>query len=166
MLRKSTATLGTFMLRKSTAAFGTFMLRKSTATFGTSMLRKSAPNYVLILPKFFISQDRQFTYYCGAFANHCYRGKEISITHLSVCVRVFARVWVSGRVGVCMRVGACGLSYRTCNAYMPYFVVICSFFFPPYFSTLSHKRCDFQKTRYWTCNVYSDFIYSVWLKRF
>ena len=41
------------------------------------------------------------------------------------CVRV--RVWVPGRVGVCMRVQSGRLVYPTRNACEPYFVVICGF---------------------------------------
>ena len=44
--------------------------------------------------------------------NNC-RGKEISITYLSVCVCVCVceRVWVAGLMGVYMRVRACSLVY-------------------------------------------------------
>ena len=44
-------------------------------------------------------------------------GKKYSITYMSVCA--------PGRVDMRVRVRACSLAYPACNAYAPYYVVIC-----------------------------------------
>ena len=54
-------------------------------------------------------------------------------------------MWVLRRVGVCMRISACSLA-NPATTRMRHTVT--SFMTPrssPYFSTLSHKRCDFRK---------------------
>jgi hypothetical protein len=37
-----------------------------------------------------------------------------------LCVHALRCLWVPGRVGVCMRVGACSLAFPASNAYAPY----------------------------------------------
>jgi hypothetical protein len=53
-------------------------------------------------------------------------------------------MWVNADVGVCMRVRACSLANAACNSYASYCDVVAPLA-PPCFSTLSHKRNDFQK---------------------
>ena len=80
------------------------------------------------------TDNGRVTQYWGAFVNHCCCGKAISITYWSV--------WVPGRL--CMSVRECCLAFPACNAYAPYYDVMCSPRSPPHFSTC-HKRCDFIK---------------------
>ena len=70
----------------------------------------------------------------GAFANHCCRGKAISVT--CVCVRACALAHMSacgvpGRVGMCMRVRTrvrtCSLAYPVCNVYETHYEVFRGF---------------------------------------
>jgi hypothetical protein len=64
------------------------------------------------------------TLHWGAFANHCYCWKTISIIFVCVCACVRASVG-AGSVGVCMPMRARCLAHSACNAYAPYCDVIC-----------------------------------------
>jgi hypothetical protein len=44
---------------------------------------------------------------------------------LGLCLHACACARATGRVGVCSRVRACSLAYPICNAFAPYFDVIC-----------------------------------------
>ena len=57
---------------------------------------------------------------------------------------VRACMWLPGRVGVCMRIHVYSFANPARNAYAPYCDVIYDRS-PLYFSTLSHKRCDFRR---------------------
>jgi len=46
------------------------------------------------------------------------------------------------------------LVFPACNAYAPYYIVICDLSGSTVFSTSSHKRQDFQKKRYSKLNVF------------
>ena len=65
-----------------------------------------------------------------------------------VCGCVRARAWVPKRLGVCMRVLVCSLTYPACNAYAPYCVVVCGLSGPTRFLILSHNANIFGKKDY------------------
>ena len=81
------------------------------------------------------------TLYRGAFANHCCRGKAVSITYWYVR----ACLWVLGRVGVCMRISACSLANRAATRMRHIVTSFVAPRSPSYFSVLSHKRCNLWK---------------------
>jgi hypothetical protein len=106
------------------------------------------------------------TQHWGAFANHCCRGKTVSFTPLSVCVLAWVRAcWCPG-AWAC----ACGcalVALRIHHAVRMSDIVLSfvTFLVPPHFSTLSHKRRDFQKEK-GVNHKKVCFLYDVCLKHF
>ena len=69
-------------------------------------------------------------------SNKCY-------IFVCVCTRAFVRV--PGRLGMCMPVRGCSLTYRACTLYAPYCDVICDPTGSTTSSTLSYKRTTSEK---------------------
>ena len=84
--------------------------------------------------------------------NHCCRGKAISITYLSLCMRPWmracARACVRGgcsRVWACACARTCSLAYPACIAYATCFIVLCALFGCTRFFDIISWRRHFRK---------------------
>jgi hypothetical protein len=88
--------------------------------------------------------------------NHSCRGKAVNIQTKYLCVRF-----------LCVRVGAQARGrVRACSLTYPERIILSSVvsLAPAYFSTLSHKRHDFQEENYCTKNAWFDFLYNFYFK--
>jgi hypothetical protein len=133
------------LLESLTLWFGV-KLRDSLPTAHVNPTSKTTYNVVLTLYPYSLYPTVQqkvnkthiklITKHWGAFAYHDCRGKEINITY-SACVRAHSRACIKPYLS------------RMQNNKRP---IVTSFLVPmvpPNFSTLSRKRHDFRKKRYW-----------------
>jgi hypothetical protein len=77
----------------------------------------------------------------------CGKAKSIVYWYVCVCVCVYACMWVPGRVDVSMHTVHIALLIQHATRMRH---IVTSFVAPrsaPYFSTLSHKRCDFRRKK-------------------
>ena len=78
--------------------------KNATDVFKATWGRKATPCRTII-------RNISVKWHSRAFANHCCRGRAISITYFCV----YACLWISGSFGVWMHVRACSLAYPACN---------------------------------------------------